>query len=712
MSPEQAKGRSVDKRADIWAFGCVLYEMLSGTRAFGGEDISDTLAAVLLRDPDWTALPASVPATIGTLLRRCLEKDRKRRIADISTAMFVIDEPAMAAGATPGTETQTTTQAGLKAGLYTKRQVWIAAAGAAVFLVTAIALGATMYLRRATADTQVTRFFVSPPDGWSLSIGAAFSGSSSTPVTISPDGRTLAFVANPVGGRSRLWVRPLESLATRELPGTEGAIGPLWSLDSRALGFWSDGKLRRIDISGGSPVTLCESADYRGGAWSPDDVIVFSPGTRSTLLKVAASGGVPTAATVLGKDENGHARPSFLPDGRHFLYYDYATRGAYIASLDSTDRTVLFKDSDATRVVYTQGHLLYMRETTLMAQLFDADRLTLTGDAVPVAEEIQMGSLTPPNGMFWASGTALVYQTGAAIGGRQLTWFDRTGKALATVGDLALYDQVELSPDGTRAAVTVAGTGSVNTSDIWLVDLARGTRQRLTSDPGNELAPVWSPDGSRIVFDSNRSGNPDLYQKATSGVGAAEEAILQESGNQRAFSWSRDNQLIYQTTGQTAGAIDLWVLPLAGDRKPRPFLQNQFQKFRARISPDGRWVSYSSQESTRNEVYVASFPRADKNSLVSTTGGGWSRWRRDGRELFYVDPDNRLMAAEVDGQGATFKPGAVKPLFTINPTDLLSGYAYDVSPDGQRFLVISVAEQQGTSTPITVVMNWQAGLRK
>jgi tricorn protease-like protein len=382
-----------------------------------------------------------------------------------------------------------------------------------------------------------------------------------------------------------------------------------------------------------------------------------------------------------------------------------------VASLDSAERTLLFENAQSTNAVFSEGYLLFLRERTLMAQPFDLGRLKLTGEPTPIAEGIQTVG-TGQNGHFAASDDGvLIYQTGASGSDSQLTWFDRTGKAVATAGDRAGYRDVELSPDGTRAAVSMS-TESQTRYDIWLVDLLRGgIRTRLTSDPANEIAPAWAPDGSRIVFSSNRDGNYDLFWIASSGVGL-EEAILTADGNQYSYGWFHDGrQLIYQTPGETAASFDLWVLPLAGDRTPVPFLQNPTRKVRARFSPDGRWVAYESDESGRSEVYVVPFPKAEGKELVSTAGGTYARWRRDGKEIFYMAPDNRLMAAEVIGEGPVFRVGAVRPLFAINPPS--GRYPYDVSADGQRFLVNTSSEVDAASTqPITVVLNWPAALRR
>jgi eukaryotic-like serine/threonine-protein kinase len=488
-------------------------------------------------------------------------------------------------------------------------------------------------------------------------------------------------------------------------------LRPFWSPDSRFLGFFAGGKLRKIEVSGGPPITVCDAPNDRGGTWSRDGVIVFEAAYPAALQKVSASGGVPTAATTLGRGEFGHVRPFFLPDGRHFLYRVHTNVSEvggplYLASLDSAEHKLLL-NVDSSNVLYTQGHLLFLRETTLMAQPFDAQRLVLTGEALPIAEQIQTQN-SPPSGVFSASGNGvLAYQTGTADGS-QLVWFDRSGKQIGVLGDSAAYSDLALSPDGKRASVSIpnqAGKGR----DIWLYDVARGLRTRFTFGPADQAGSLWSPDGSRIVFTSNRKGHFDLYQKASSGAGA-EEVLLEDNLNKYPLSWSPDGRFILYGSkgGPTLNGL-LFVLPLFGDRKPLPFLQTQFNETSGQFSPDGRWVAYQSNESDRNEVYVAPFPGPGRKWQISTAGGSAPRWRHDGSEIFYLAPDNKLMAVAVNAQGSSFDVGAVKPVFQTRITGF--GYYYQVSADNQHFLINTTSEQ-AASAPITVVLNWTAGLKK
>ena len=708
MSPEQARGQAVDKRTDIWAFGCVLYEMLTGRRAFDGEDVSDTLAFILTKEPDWSAVPSQTPAAIRRLLRRSLEKDRKRRLQDIADARLEIDE----ALTTPGQSAATgaLSVAKRKGPFGNIRLAWTLAA---VALIGALAAGAVAYLDRTPNDTRTLRFSVFPPDGWRVNTVLMPSTGSTAPLAVSPDGQSLAFLARNAEGRNQLWVRTLDTLAARALAGTDGASSPFWSPDSRWLGFFAQGQLKKIDITGGPPFTICEAVDNRGGTWSRDGIIVFAPDHDVPLQKVPAAGGVPTAATMLaaGEADLGHERPSFLPDGRHFLYSVNETAGVvvYVASLDSAGRSAVLEGSDSGNVVYAQGHLLHLRGTTLMAQPFDVGRLMLDGDAVPIAEEIRTQGTFGPVADFAVSATGvLVYQTGDPQRSR-LEWVDRAGKRLGALGEPGNYALHELSPDGTRAAVGVADPAHRNTRDIWLYDVARGLRTRFTSDPANENATIWSPDGSRVVFTSDRRGVGNLYQKAASGT-ASEEPLLEGDMWETATSWSRDGQyLLYQAPLAEGAPNDLYVWRLVEQNKPMPFVQTPFNEGGARFSHDGRWVVYQSNESGKADVWVTPFPRADRRWLISTAGGTSARWRQDDKEIFYLAPDSRLMAAEVNGEGVAFHVGEVRPLFQTRAPSV--GAAYDVSANGQRFLV-NTLEEDTIPPPITVVVNWVAGLMK
>jgi Tol biopolymer transport system component len=705
MSPEQARGKVVDKRTDLWSFGCVLFEQLTGKQAFDGEDITEILAAVVKIEPDWNLLPENTPPIIRKLLRRCLQKDKTLRLRDAGDARLEIHETLTTTAPADPVAAQR------KGPLSNIRAAWSIAAIAIVLA--ALGWGAFAYFRRAPAGPQPVRFFVSPPGAGRLAMVApTITGASVNPLAVSPDGSRIAIVAAGADGKSQLLVRSLDTLAAQPLAGTEGAFQPFWSPDSRFIGFFAGGKIKKIEVSGGPPITLCDAPDPRNGTWNRDGVILFGPSANSALARVSAAGGVPTAATTLRQGETVHVRPFFLPDSQHFLYRAATGPGGgpiYVGSLNSAERKFLF-NADSSNVAYSEGHLLFLREKTLMAQPFDARRLVLTGDAFPIAENILTGVTTNPVGVFSVSENGvLVYETGAPTAGDQLLWLDRNGKQMSVLGDPALYTDLELSPDGKRASVSISDQAGKE-RDIWFYDVARGLRTRFTFGAGAAVSSIWSPDGSRIVFDAIRKGHLDLYQKSSSGAGT-EEVLLEDNLDKYPTSWSPDGKfIIYHTVpGQTGR--ELFTFPLSGDHKPVPFLNTKFDVAFGQFSPDGRWVAYRSDESGRNEVYVAPFPGPGEKWQISTAGGTLPRWRRDGTEIFYLAPDNKLMVATVNGKGASFEVRAVNPLFETRIA-LGGRYQYDVSPDGQRFLINTLPEQAASADPITVVLNWTAGLKK
>jgi serine/threonine protein kinase len=728
MSPEQAKGRPTDKRSDVWAFGCVLYEMITGMRAFGGEDISDTLATILKGAPDWTALPANTPATISKLLRRCLAKDAGERIHDIADARLDVRDALAGLGdedvvaAIPGRSREPI--------------AWVLFSAA---LAAAIGLATVASFQRSPLDTLTYRASLPLPSNVTLA------GSSANRFSLSPDGRRLAFVAAGQGARPMLWVRSLDGLIAQPLSGTEDADAPFWSPDSRFIGFFAAGKIKKIDAAGGPSLTVCEypaRSAAVGATWSRDDVILFSSGGgQAGVQRVAASGGTPVQATTPDQQagELGHVRPSFLPDGRHFLYMalggrgpgttgGFRLQGVYVASLLSQERKPLVQDGR--NPSYAQGYVVFLRGSTLMAQALDVGRLEMKGAATPIAEQVQDGGGTGLglNGAFAISETgALVYQAGSSGGTRRLVWFDRSGKQVGVLGDLGEYRDVEVSPDQTRAAISVVDAAT-QTPNIWLFDVARGVPSRLTFDTAGDLEPIWSPDSSRIVFASRRGGRQDLYTKAASGA-SGDEAPLTDGGGKAPTSWSPDGRFILYSQRPAGGrgrgippvdqapgtlpSVELWVLPLFGDRRPFPFQQKPFSGDAGRFSPDGRWVAYSSNESGRAEVYVTPFPGPGGKWRVSTAGGVEPTWRHDGREIFYLAPDGKLMAATVNGRGSTFEIGSAQSLFETslrlqvgtNPT------FYDASADGERFL-LNILVDDPRAAPMTLVVNWPAGLKK
>ena len=698
MSPEQARGKTVDKRADIWAFGVVLYEMLTGRHLFKGEDVGEILAAVIKEEPNFDAVPASV----RRLLRTCLQKDPKKRLHDIADAWLLLQDEDV--GQAHGLSTT-------GHGPVPQRWPWIAAA---VLGVAAFALGFVHFREKPPLAAPV-RFQIPMPEKVNLGAGA---------FTLSPDGRLLVYSATGSDNARRLYVRALDSLEARPLPGTEGAAiyPPFWSPDSKFVGFSIGNKYMKVDVSGGPPQTLCELPGTLGGsAWNREGAILISANPGG-LWQVPEAGGVPTPVTAVdpARQEQYHAKPSFLPDGRHFLYLrlspnpDYS--GIYVGSLD-----VKPQDQDRKRllpgrmgVLYApssdpgSGHVLFLRETTLMAQPFDTRKQELTGQAVPIAE--QVGNNGNNTGFFWASDNgALAYRAGGRAN-RQFTWLDRSGNVSGRVGDPAPYNDLALSPDGTR----LASFRGDQQADIWLYEFARGVSTRFTFAPSVERYPQWSPDGNRLVFASNRGGHFDLYQKNANGAGE-DELLFKSDQDKQPTSWSRDGRYLLFSSVDPNMGMDIWVLPLDGDRKPVPFLRTEFSEGQAAFSPDGRWAAYTSFESGGPEVYVRPFSSpgtAGSSSAggkwqISKAGGQAPRWRGDGKELFYSTPDGRVMAVEVTAN-PSFQAGIPQPLFNVAP----NASNLQVTPDGKRFLIAAPPQQTSVEIPITVLLNWPALLKK
>jgi len=544
-------------------------------------------------------------------------------------------------------------------------------------------------------------------------------------MAVSPDGRRIAFVARPPEGASLLWVRPFDAPSAQPLAGTEGAYFPFWSPDSRFLGFFAAGKLKKIEASGGPAQTLCDAPFGYGGTWNRNGVILFASSDYDPIHRVADSGGAASPVTRVdeGQGETSHIWPLFLPDGRHFLYLGFLGRaspgqregyGVYLGSLDSKDRRLLMHAQS--NVAYapsasesSQGHLLFLRDRTLLARPFDAERLEFTGEAFPVAEQVHFFGAADSAIFSVSDNGILAYQPSAGGELSRLLWFDRGGKQLESVGDAADYDHPRLSHDGRRVAVVVADPQTANT-DIWIYDLSRRVSTRFTFVPAVNLAPIWSPDDSRIVFASNRKGLHDLYQKAASGAGN-DELLLSSAIASMPLDWSREGGLIafrsVDMKPKTGG--DIGVFSVA-DRKMTPFLSTPFNEGQSQFSPDGRWMAYASDESGRAEVYVQAFPASNGKWQISSAGGSQPRWRRDGKEIFYIAPDKKLMAVEIKA-GSAFEVGVPRVLFNtqIKVTDPF--FEYDVSPDGARFLVNTVAAEEKRNA-ITVVQNWTTELKK
>ncbi len=694
MSPEQAKGKAVTKATDIWAFGCVLYELLSDHKAFEGDDTTEILAAVVRAEPDWTRLPENTPQSTLLLLRRCLRKDRRQRFQDATDVRIEIEDAlsgaSVSAPAAPAVQNR---QIPL---------VWIAFSGA---LLIALAVLSFFHFRETPPPARTVRFQVPLPE---KAIDAIFQ--------ISPDGKVLVFSAAS-GGRRQLWIRPIDSLAAQALPETEGATYSFWSPDSATIAFFVAGKLKKISLAGGTSQTICDAPEGRGGTWNIDGVIVFSPGPGSAIERVSAAGGVPTAVTKIGTKEELQRYPMFLPDNKHFLYVVNAskpeTNGINVGSVDGAPPVHLLSDESSASYVPFEasggsGLLLFRRENTLMGVPFDPSRLQITGEVFPAEEGVGTAGNTSFAAYSVSSNGVLVYGNGGTgAKGNEMEWMDRTGKRIGAVGQPAQMSGARLSPDGKKVLLSIFNLAR-DASDLWLLDVERGVPSRSTFRPGVSADGIWSSDGSTIAFQSD---NRMIYRRPANGTGN-EELLLGEGINNRPLDWSQDGKfIVYETTGGTTGN-DLWLLPMEGNHKPIPYLQTPFNEGDAQFSPDGHWMAYASNESGQPQVYVQAIPASGAKWQISPAGGVQPRWRRDGKELFYISADQKLMSVPVKS-GAGFEAGTPQPLFELNPVfpSLIGRYSYEPTADGQRFLVLEIVGGS-VAPPINVEINWQSGLKK
>ena len=689
MSPEQARGKPVDRRADVWAFGCVLFEMLSGQRTVGdAETISDTIAAILKSEPTWDALPGDTPPRIRTLLERCLRKDLRRRLPDIAEARIQIEEAA-----TDPPETAHAIAVPAR-----RHYVWPAVAG--LSLVAAASLAILALTRSPTvADTVTIRIEIAPPPG--ATAVAADGRLLEVAELISPDGRTVAFLATREG-RQMIWIRPLDSSTTRVLPGTEDAGRYAWSPDGRSLAFFQQGQLKRVAITGGPPTTIA-TVNARDVAWGPGGVILIGGGDQP-IRRVSVNDGQIARVTELGPDETTHDYPEFLPDGRHFLYL--ARRGdanqglwdLYVGSLDSTDRKRLPGIRAGVRYSPT-GHLLFVADRTLMAQPFDVGRLELTADAFAVAEGVGRG----PRPAVTVADNGTVAYLSLSASDAQLGWFDRRGSQLGTIGDTPnRYERLRLSPSGSLLAFD-------RDLDVYVFDIERGSTNRFASGPAADVAPVWMDHGQSIAFASSRDlvrnvsptnvAGANLYQRAV-GVAGKDDLIWKKTPvGKIPTDWSPDGHLAYAADG------DLWAvrLPASETVNPLQITSTPHAERDARFSPDGRWIAYESNESGRPDVWVQAFPEGTGRQQVSANGGVGPRWSRDGKELFYVAPDLTLMSVSTTSAAGGLKLGTPQRLFQSRAFD--GNADYDVARDG-RFL-LKIPSRDAAAAPIVVIHNWR-----
>jgi Tol biopolymer transport system component len=700
MSPEQAKGKVADRRADIWAFGVVLFEMLTGRQLFTGENAAETLASVIKEKVAFETLPSGTPLAIQNLLRRCLEKDVRQRLRDIGEARITIEDVLSGAGVAE-TAVRTTE---------VRRQRPLGWIAAAALLLLALAGLSVLHFRETAPEVRSVRFQISPPEKLYFAM-----------FRLSPDGRQLAFVATLQPGQGQLWVRSLDSTDARPLANTAGATYPFWSPDSTQIAFFAQGKLRKIAAAGGPVLTICDAVNGRGGTWNRDGVIAFTPTINGGLYRVADTGGTPVPLTKVAAAEDNDRFPEFLPDGRRFLFYRGAAKdgGIYAGSLDGTPPVGILPDPSNAQYVASSGRngfLLLRRDNTLVAQAFDPGNLQITGGVIPIAESVGVAGNAGYAAVSAAPEGTLAYSTGVGSTRRQLVWLDRTGKRLSVISKPDEMSSPAVSPNGATVSFVI-GNITAGSADIWLQDLQRGTLSRFTFAPRASGAPVWSHDSRSIVYaDSATAGGADgIFEKQASGAGSPELVFRAGFLNSTSVTdWSADGKSIVFSNRDEKTKDDLWLLRMEGDRKPVAFVQTPYNENRAQFSPDGQWMAYESDETGRSEIYIQHVPPNGARFQVSAGGGTSPRWRRDRKELFFLAPGAALMAVPFT-TGAAFEPGQAHALFENSPitTNPTGGFPFQPSPDGQRFLALVDAEGDASSAPpITIVTNWQAGLKK
>jgi serine/threonine protein kinase len=689
MSPEQIEGKEADTRSDIFAFGCVLYEMATGKRAFEGKSHISVASAILETDPvPITKLQPASPPALDAMIRTCLAKDPEERFAsahDLKLQLQCIRNlPATIPTPVPA--------------LPLRRNVWTIAALAVAAFAIAAAIGfGVLYWDELSQPKPEVRSHILPPDK------VVFSNDS----TISPDGTRIAFSGYSTDGSSSysLWIRSLDSLSAKEIPGTQNASWPFWSPDGHYLGFWSDGKLKKFDVRGGAVEIICDSVNFRGGTWNRDGTILFSP--FAEIQRVSSTGGTPQTVLKLSPNERLYRWPWFLPDGRHFLFYlqarDQNATGIYVGSLDSTERRFLLRTDY--HAVFSSGYLFFARDQTLQAQAFDLRELRFKGSPLVVAEGMGTNSgLHHAQFSVSASGT-VAYFPGPRGEGWPMVLLDRNGKQVGSVSQTATYFHPRFSPDGKRVAVAfqdARGRGQ----DIWIIDLVRGTHNRLTFEGAQN--PVWSPDGNTVYYNSARSSGVQIYARASNGAGSERLVLQNEVGGVPPLDISRDGRfLLYQlsVSGET------WALPLFGDRKPFPFICSSGSESRnAAFSPDGKFVSYISNESGVPQLYITTFPEADAKWQVSTNGASHAVWRPDGKELYYRG-SREMIAVEIHEAGNAIELGRSKVIFPLEPPREANNAQFDISPDGARFIV-PLSALFDPSRHMVLITNWRAESKK
>ena len=697
MSPEQARGRAVDKRTDIWSFGCVLYECLTGRQCFAGDTVSDLIARILEREPDWDALPARTPPRIRELLRRCLEKDLKRRLRDIGDARLEIDDVIATRSSSPEAMPATS-----RAPRFAARR-WLSLV--ALVLVTAVVTRFAIPLFANAPAPPTIRFEIPDTPAARIEVDGVHA-------VISPDGTMLAYRAADSTGTPRLWLRPLDSLAGRPLPGTDNGGLPFWSPDSRFIAYFAGSdKLMKIAVGGGRPEAICDIKGARGGSWNRDGVIVFAPLSEGPIHRVSANGGESVPITKLDSTETAHRFPCFLPDGKRFLYTSLPPHDGkftiHLGSLDGKEDRVVLETAGSGAVYAEPGFLIYQRDDVIVAHAFDAKRGRTLGEPVSLGDH-PLGtnfSGAPPLSVS-ANGT-LVYPNNVQFA-THLVWTDLDGKVIDSIAMApGPYVEVQIAPDQNHALLQ--SNSGVFASDIWVADLERGVVSRLSYESGQNEGARWSPDGTRVAYTYARYGSAPEIVVVNVGAGAATEHLLKDDPAFKwMYDWTPDGRALVFGRQESATRRDIWILPLDGDRKPRPYLVTPYWEDRGAVSPDGRWMVYDSDESGRTEAYVQAFPDGGAKYQVTTRGGFNLGWSSDGRRLFFGDANERgrFYSAEV-------LPG---PQFRLGPARLTvrvpeAAFAADLARGNSRLLMLIPPGELPPQT-IAVVQNWPSLLKK
>jgi len=700
MAPEQLEGRDADARTDIFAFGAVLYEMATGKKAFSGRSQASLISSIMTSEPaPASSVAPTAPPAFDRVVRTCLAKDpddRWQTAHDIAVQLKWIQEGSSSS------EVSARTAARRPRGL--PLVPWIVA----TFAIAALAGILVRDWRRPNPKPPVTRFSVLPPEKTMFTPPGDFS---TAQFALSPDGRSLAFVASEFGGRPRIWVRPLGGLNAAALPGTEDATLPFWSPDGRSIAYFTQGTLMRVDVAGGAPTKICDVSGGRGGAWSSTGVILVSQSSATALLKVSEAGGTPQPASAFDpkRGDTSQRWPEFLPDGRRFLFWLRSSKpennGIYVGSLDSRE-TRLVVASESKGMFAPPGHLLLVRDQRLLAYDFDLKSASVRGQPFSIAESVPVGN-PPGYAAFSVADEGAIAYAASFLRSRELVWLDRSGKLLGKIGEPGDYTNPRLSPDGKRLAVAMRQAGTMAATDIWVLELARGAWTRLTFEPSNERTPIWTPDSTRLFYAASPRGLLDIYQTSVTGAGTA-QPIVESDSDKFPSDCSPDGRFLTYSTFTRNSSWDVWVAPLDGG-KPIPIATTPFVETQGKFSPDGRWFAWASDESGRFEVQVTSFPKRGGKWQVSTNGGTQPWWRGDGKELFYLGLDQKMMSVPIRVSGDAIEAGVPAPLFEANfpPTVAPFWRGFAVTNDGQKFLLAQVAREAG-STPINIVLNWAA----